>query len=503
MEMDRKNGIVYCRVSSLEQVDGTSLESQERMCREYAKRENIDVLDVFIDRGESAKTADRTEFLKAISFCSQKKNKVETFIVYKIDRFARNQEDHIGVRATLKKYGTELRSVTEPIDSTPMGKMMEGILSTFAEFDNNVRTERSVNGMRERIKKGVWVWNAPIGYKRLEQGGNLIIDEKYSHFVETVFEQYATGVHTYKSLAKLINDQGYCSKGGYPAIPQLIEKMLKNPLYCGIIRVWDMEVKGAFEPLITEKLFIQCQGAGRKHKGFVKLQKNPDFPLRKLTICKYCADPLTGSYSTGRLGKRYPYYHHHKQNCDYAKFLPKENFEQIFVEFLNEINPSFEYEQAFKEIFLDIWRNNTQRSDDHNKKVRLAIEKLQAKRQKVYDLLEAGIYTMDEFQIQRRKVTQEITNQEVLILDQRDEDTNMDEVLEYAFSFIRETAKSWKDMENDPEKRLRFQNFIFEDSLEFSGEKFGNAKLSPIYSIYQQYLIDPSNLVSLLVIEPI
>src|SRR5690606_32282329 len=116
--------------------------------------------------------------------------------VYKLDRFARNQEDHIGVRATLKKYGTELRSVTEPIDNTPMGKMMEGILSTFAEFDNNVRTERSVNGMRERIKKGIWVWNAPVGYKRLEQGGNLVIDDEYAPFVRTIFEEYAKGTHT-------------------------------------------------------------------------------------------------------------------------------------------------------------------------------------------------------------------------------------------------------------------------------------------------------------------
>ena len=78
----------------------------------------------------------------------------------------------------------------------------------------------------------------------------------------------------------------------------------------------------------------------------------------------------------------------------------------------------------------------------------------------------------------------------------------MDEVLEYVFSFVRETAKTWLELEEEPEKRLRFQNFIFEDNLQFSGEKFGNAKLSPIYSIYQQYLVDPSNLVTPRGIEP-
>ena len=80
MNTEVKKAIIYCRVSSPEQVEGTSLESQERMCREYAKREGISALEVFIDRGESAKTADRTEFIKAISFCSQKKNEVKTTI---------------------------------------------------------------------------------------------------------------------------------------------------------------------------------------------------------------------------------------------------------------------------------------------------------------------------------------------------------------------------------------------------------------------------------------
>ena len=55
------NGIIYCRVSSKEQVDGTSLESQEAACRDYAHRNGIEVVKVFIERGESAKFADRRQ----------------------------------------------------------------------------------------------------------------------------------------------------------------------------------------------------------------------------------------------------------------------------------------------------------------------------------------------------------------------------------------------------------------------------------------------------------
>lgn len=144
---ETKNGIIYCRVSSLEQVDGTSLESQQRMCKEYAVREGVTVSEVFIERGESAKTVDRTEFTKAVAFCSNKKNTIKYFIVYKIDRFSRNQTDYAITKQKLQGYGTEIRSVSEKIDDTPSGKLMEVMLSGFAEFDNNVRTERCVNGM--------------------------------------------------------------------------------------------------------------------------------------------------------------------------------------------------------------------------------------------------------------------------------------------------------------------------------------------------------------------
>lgn len=495
-DMEDKRGIIYCRVSSLEQVDGTSLESQERMCREYAKREGINVLEVFVDRGESAKTADRTEFIKAISFCSQKKNQVNTFIVYKVDRFARNQFDHLTVRESLKKYGTELRSVTEPIDSTPMGKMMEGILSTFAEFDNNVRTERSTNGMHERFKQGIWCWQAPLGYTRTHKGSNLVIDPVLAPYIKLAFEEYSKGTYTYKVLAHFLNERGFKTRYGNKAIPQLIEKMITNPLYCGIIRVWDLEVKGKFEPIVSEELFYQCQKSGRKHRGTLRVTKNPDFPLRKLSVCQFCDQPFTGSHSTGRKGIRYPYYHHHKQDCDYAKSIPKETFEQLFVEFLNEINPSVQYEKAFKAIVIDIWQNNHKKFDEQNSRIRHEIASLENQRQKVFEFHKNGIYSDKDFLEQKTIINQQILEKETLIYDKRTEEFNMEEALDYCFGFIRETARTWIELEESPENRIRFQNLIFSENIKFSGEKFGTTKLTPIYSVYQQYLVDPSSLVT-------
>ncbi len=497
--------MIYCRVSSLEQVEGTSLESQERMCRDYAKREGMAVSEVFIDRGESAKTADRTEFLNAISYCSKKKNDVSHFVVYKLDRFARNQEDHIGVRAKLKQYGVQLRSVTEPIDDSPMGKMMEGILSTFAEFDNNVRTERSTNGMKERLKKGIWVWSAPLGYKRLEKGGNLVPDEANAHYVRMVFDEYSKGVHTYKTLATLLFEKGFRSKGGKKIPFQTYEKMLKNPLYCGIIKVdtWGVEMRGDFEPIISEDLFRKCQESGRTHKSFSKLTKNPDFPLRKIVVCEWCGAPLTGSYSTGRHGKKYGYYHHHKQGCPCASSIRKDDLEKDFVSLLEEINPTVQYANLFKEAFMEIYNEENKKSEETSAAAQKELEKLKDKKAHIYNNFEDGVYTKTEFLERKREVDKLIIAGESVIATEDTSDVDIEKALDYCLSFVTDTPNKWSELAKYPEERLRFQNFIFDGNIPYTQNNgFGTAVLSPIYSIYQHWQADNSSLVIPRGIEP-
>lgn len=86
-------------------------------------------------------------------------------IVHKLDRFARNATDHTQIRALLSSIGVQLRSVTEPIDDTSTGKFMEHVLAAVAELDNNIRTERTVKGMHQRLQDGRWTFPPPLGYR--------------------------------------------------------------------------------------------------------------------------------------------------------------------------------------------------------------------------------------------------------------------------------------------------------------------------------------------------
>ena len=76
----------------------------------------------------------------------------------------RDKYDHFALRSHLQSLGISLRSATEPIDDTSTGKLMEGVLAAFAQFDNDVRSDRTRAGMRAALELGRWVFLAPLGY---------------------------------------------------------------------------------------------------------------------------------------------------------------------------------------------------------------------------------------------------------------------------------------------------------------------------------------------------
>ncbi|MBI2098843.1 recombinase family protein [Candidatus Uhrbacteria bacterium] len=492
----QKTGIIYCRVSSFEQVSNTSLGKQERDCREFAKNKNIEVLGVYVEKGESAKTADRTEFQKALKLCATRKPKVDFFIVHKVDRFSRNQADHVTTQVILKKVGTTLVSATEPIDQTVMGKAMEGMLSVWAELDNNIRAERSKNGMVEKTKRGIWCWSPPLGYTRLSKGGNLVFDDERAPFIRMAFEEYAKGTHSFKSLSDLLSSQGFRTRYEKKPCPQLMEKIIRNPVYYGLIKAFGLEVQGTYAPIISEELFWKCQPSKRNKLGAKRVRENVEFPLRAFTICAECGTPLTGSASTGRKGIKYPYYHHQKQGCKAARFMPKETLEQNFIEYLQEISPKPKFEKIFKAIVIETWQANYKRLDSTNARVRKEMEVLEGERQRVFDLHRIGKYDDIEFIEQKKLVNEKIYAKRNLLNENHVEEFNMEEALSYCFDFVRQSGKTWLELATLPAHRVRFQKQIFPEKVVFDGAKFGTNKLSLVYEINQQSDADSSQVVT-------
>jgi DNA invertase Pin-like site-specific DNA recombinase len=214
--------VIYIRVSTKEQTENLSLSTQLKACDEYCQRQGFEVLARFREEGESAKSADRTELQKMLHYCRLHKGRVQFVVVFNLTRFAREKYDHFVLRAHLKSLGISLRSATEPIDDTSTGKLMEGVLAAFAQFDNDVRSERTRGGMRAALELGRWTFLAPLGYLNAPRamGNSLIPDPERASLVRRAFQDFATGRFTKHEVRKAVNDLGLKTRRGQPVPSQ-------------------------------------------------------------------------------------------------------------------------------------------------------------------------------------------------------------------------------------------------------------------------------------------
>ena len=112
---------MYVRVSTKEQTENLSLPTQLRACEEYCRREGFEVLAQFLEKGESAKTSDRTELKKLLEFCRQNKGRVHFLVVYNLTRFARDKYDHFALRAHVQSMGSPYGRRRSPSTTRPRG----------------------------------------------------------------------------------------------------------------------------------------------------------------------------------------------------------------------------------------------------------------------------------------------------------------------------------------------------------------------------------------------
>ncbi|MGB7548917.1 MAG: recombinase family protein [Terracidiphilus sp.] len=339
------NAVIYCRVSSKEQVDGTSLESQELACREYAARNHLDVARVFVERGESAKFADRTQLLELLAFCRHRANAVDCLLVWKVDRLARNVGDHFSIKASLLKQNIRVVSVTEPIDAKPEGKLLETILAGFAQFDNDLRAARTVQGMRRKLQEGLFPWRAPLGYRTVTLGDKKTAPDEPNQpafrLLQGAWSNFSTGRYMKVEILHQLTSQGLRTQAGKPLSKQSLDNIFADPYYAGILRdPWSgAEYPGRHLPMIDRATFEKVQRMlGRSSAAVPHKSVRPEFPLRVFVRCANCKGHLTGSFSRGR-SKLYPYYHCFTKACDARGNYPLDRVHSEFLSFLGEISP--------------------------------------------------------------------------------------------------------------------------------------------------------------------
>lgn len=474
--------VIYCRVSSQEQVENFSLSTQKKSCLEYCEKHAYTVAEIFIEEGESAKTANRPEFKKMLAYCHKNRGKIKTVVVYSLSRFSRNTNNHTTVRALLAGLGVNLRSVTEAIDESSTGRFMETIMSGVAQLDNDIRTDRTVAGMKAALEAGRWTYKGPLGYLNTKNPQNektLSHDPEKAPLVRKGFELYSTGLYTKQQVLERITALGLRGPNGKKLPPQALNKILRNPIYAGWLTVnkWGSKTRGNFEPIVSLEVFNRVQAliTGKKPTITPHHRNRDDFPLRHFTIHEVCGTPLTASWTKGR-NRRYAYYHCFK--CKKVN-VPKEELENRFQEHLTKLKPPPEALHLFKAVMIDSWKEKRQESQRTSLKLQKDLETLKERKNKLVDALLEKILTPKTYQEQTAKLELEITLKELEVGESHPEDLDLEGILNYAEFVISNPKKLWQDSPLDQKQRL--QKVLFPKGLRFGNEGFGTSETAPIY----------------------
>jgi site-specific DNA recombinase len=292
-----KRAVIYTRVSSKEQFDkNLSLDWQKKTIEEFANRNTFEVLECFGGTFESAKTDGRKEFQRMLEFIKKRKGKVSHILVYLLDRFSRTGGGAIKLAKDLReKYGVTIIAVTQPIDtSNPGGVFQQNMQFLFSEYDNQLRRQRAMAGIKEKLERGIWCIKPPMGYDIIRTNGERkIIVNAAGKKLKRAFEWKAQGMKNDEILKRL-------NALGVKIYKQKLSMIFSNPFYCGIIsnRMLDGKlIEGKHEKMISHELFLQVNRirADAKGKyGVTHEKERKDIPLKAFVKCNKCGRPYTG-----------------------------------------------------------------------------------------------------------------------------------------------------------------------------------------------------------------
>ena len=476
--------VVYCRVSSYEQLKGLSLETQAQACIDYCRTQGMEVAEIFVERAESASTTDRTELQRMLTYCRTHRGRIHFLVVYMLDRFARNQYDHHALKAYLQKLGITLRAVAQPIDDSVTGKLMDGILAAFNEFDNNVRRERCTTGMRAAASRGRWVFPPPLGYRiALKADGTKTIepDPDAAPLIRHAFQMAASGLHGVAEITRELRRRGLTTRRGGQVKNTELHKILRKPAYHGrvLIEEWGIDVTGDFEALVDQETFDKAQAAINGVKPLLAgyQRNNPEFPLRRFVRCGRCDRPLSGGWSKGKRA-RYAYY-----NCPGCRGMnvPRQQLEAGFVVLLDRLRPRPEILRLLSAAVLDRWNEEQREVVARRTGVEKRLEALRQRKDRIVNAyLYEGAIDKETYQDHLARVEEELTLARIDRYDTEVEEFDIEGTLAFAEHLVSKSSRLW--IEAGLEQRQRLQRLFFPEGLSYDGQEFRTPVTCPFFS---------------------
>lgn len=348
---ERKTGAIYIRVSTDKQEE-LSPDAQLRLLMDYAKTNHTDIPMeyIFQDNGISGRKANkRPAFQQMIALAKSKEHPIDTIIVWKFSRFARNQEESIVYKSLLKKNNVDVVSVSEPLIDGPFGSLIERIIEWMDEYYSIRLSGEVMRGMTQNAIRGHYQSDAPIGYR---SPGNKKPPEKDPKTVQIpiMMKDLLLSGSSLLQIARKLNEQGYRTKHGNLWDARGVRYVLENPFYAGISR-WNytdrgrqlkpadevIYTKGNWEPLWDKATLEEI----KKHLTMnMRKAKSRDVSTAKhwlsgLLICSSCGGTL--AYSGTKNSRGFQCWKYTKGFCNESHYIGIRPIEKMVIEYLESI----------------------------------------------------------------------------------------------------------------------------------------------------------------------
>ena len=304
---------VYClyRVSTLGQVEKDDIPMQKQNCREFVQQQTgWEIVKEFSEKGVSgfkvsAKDRDAIQEIQRDAL----QNKFDVLLVFMFDRLGRREDETPFVVEWFVKNGIEVWSAKEGQQrfDTHVDKLLNYIRYWQASGESIKTSVRTKTRMEQLTQEGYFTGGGvPFGYRLEHQGrtnkrnqdvGDLVVEPDEAEIVKLIFQKYLYEGYGAQRLCRYLAEQGITNRKGRNIPTTTINRIIKNPIYTGVIRNGECQSEVLTDlQIIDVETFEKAQQMMEKratHHNDVPLNTKGRSLLVGNVYCGHCGGRLT------------------------------------------------------------------------------------------------------------------------------------------------------------------------------------------------------------------
>ena len=474
------DAVVYTRVSSQEQAENNgSLEVQLKYCNNYAKTNSIQIKEYFGGSYESAKSDGRKEFLRMIEYVKKHKN-ISYIIVFNYDRFSRTGAAASHISEELSRQGVTVKSVTQDIDtSTAIGRLQENFFHLLNNFDNRLKSDRTIINTKEVMLKGYWPYQTPLGYLNLKP-------KHRACFHEYVITE--SGKHLRKGYQMLTERKyfyyeivDYLIQRGVEISTKNFRNVFSNPFYAGYVTgslVGGKLIEGKHPKLIDLKTFLAAQDVLNNNPfvGVAKVFRHDEVPLKIFVKDEVSGKPFTGYTARGN-------WYYKTKDAAIPVNVSSKLLNGLFVNLLSK----YEYNPTLKKKFEAILTSELKSRLSGKASDKTLLKKKIAEKQ--------GLLEKAELKYISDQITEDIYNKhaeqlrsEIGVLSKGIDSatlssSNIEKVVKNCLAISQNLSQAW--ISADYEKKQHLQEMVFPEGIMYNKQN-GVVRTSKVNLIFNE-----------------